>query len=78
MFTARNMPLLWLIASAYGVSIRQVWGLPSSFSSKNYDIEATSAVPTSRQGMMKSSGPCLRAASISAFIAKPRNSECMF
>jgi uncharacterized protein (TIGR03435 family) len=52
-FMARNMPLLWLIASAYGVSIRQVSGLPSSFSSKNYDIEAKSAAPTSRQGMMK-------------------------
>jgi uncharacterized protein (TIGR03435 family) len=52
-FTARNMPLLWLIASAYDISIRQVSGLPKSFSSKNYDIEARSAMPVSREQMMR-------------------------
>jgi uncharacterized protein (TIGR03435 family) len=52
-FTARNMPLLWLIASAYDVSIRQVSGLPKSFSSRNYDIEARSAMPVSREQMMR-------------------------
>jgi uncharacterized protein (TIGR03435 family) len=52
-FTARNMPLLWLIASAYDVSIRQVSALPKSFSSKNYDIEARSAMPASREQMMQ-------------------------
>jgi len=46
------MPLLWLISSAYDVSIRQVSGLPSSFSSKSYDIEAKSAKPASREQMM--------------------------
>jgi uncharacterized protein (TIGR03435 family) len=51
--TARNMPLLWLIASAYDVSIRQVSGLPTSFSSKSYDIEAKSARPASREQMMR-------------------------
>jgi uncharacterized protein (TIGR03435 family) len=47
------MPLLWLIASAYDVSIRQVSGLPSSFSSRNYDIEAKSARQASRKQMMR-------------------------
>jgi uncharacterized protein (TIGR03435 family) len=52
-FTSRNMPLLWLIASAYDVSIRQVSGLPNSFSSKSYDIEATCGQPASRDQMMR-------------------------
>lgn len=52
-FAARNMPLVWLIASAYDVSIRQVSGLPKSFSSKNYDIEARSAMPATREQMMR-------------------------
>jgi uncharacterized protein (TIGR03435 family) len=52
-FTARNMPLLWLITSAYDVSIRQVSGLPDSFSSRSYDIEATCAQPASREQMMQ-------------------------
>ena len=47
------MPLLWLISSAYDVSIRQVSGLPDSFSSKSYDIEAKCAQPASREQMMK-------------------------
>jgi uncharacterized protein (TIGR03435 family) len=51
-FTA-HMPLLWLIASAYDVSIRQVSGLPSSLSSRNYDIEATCGQPASREQMMR-------------------------
>jgi uncharacterized protein (TIGR03435 family) len=52
-FTARNMPLLWLIASAYDVSIRQVSALPTSLSSKSYDIEAKSARRASREQMMR-------------------------
>jgi uncharacterized protein (TIGR03435 family) len=52
-FTARNMPLLWLISSAYGVSIRQISDLPKSFSSKSYDIEAKPARRASREEMMK-------------------------
>lgn len=46
------MPLLWLISSAYGVSIRQVSELPKSFSSRSYDIEAKRAQPASRGQMM--------------------------
>ena len=52
-FTARNMPLLWLISSAYDVSIRQISDLPKSFSSKSYDIEAKPAHRASREQMMK-------------------------
>ncbi len=53
-FAARNMPLLlWLISSAYDVSIRQVSGLPDAFSSKSYDIEATCGQPASRDQMMR-------------------------
>jgi uncharacterized protein (TIGR03435 family) len=51
-FTA-HMPLLWLIASAYDISIRQVSGLPGPLSSKVYDIEATCAQPATRQLMMR-------------------------
>jgi len=47
------MPLLWLITSAYDVSIRQVSGLPNSFNSKSYDIEATCRRPASREQMMR-------------------------
>jgi uncharacterized protein (TIGR03435 family) len=47
------MPLLWLISSAYDVSIRQLSGLPESFISKHYDIDATSAKPASREQMMR-------------------------
>jgi uncharacterized protein (TIGR03435 family) len=51
-FTARNMPLLWLISYAYDVSIRQISGLPKSFSSNSYDIEAKLAQRASREQMM--------------------------
>jgi uncharacterized protein (TIGR03435 family) len=51
-FMARNMPLLWLISSAYDVSIRQISDLPKSFSSKSYDIQAKSAQRASRAEMM--------------------------
>jgi uncharacterized protein (TIGR03435 family) len=47
-FRATNMPLLWLITSAYDVSIRQVSGLPNFLSSKSYDIDATCGQPASR------------------------------
>jgi uncharacterized protein (TIGR03435 family) len=52
-FTARNMPLLWLISSAYDVSIRQISNLPKSFNSKSYDIEAKPPQRASREQMMK-------------------------
>jgi uncharacterized protein (TIGR03435 family) len=52
-FTARRMPLLWLISSAYGVSIRQISDLPKLFASKSYDIEAKTAQRASREQMMK-------------------------
>lgn len=52
-FATTNMPLLWLISSAYDVSIRQLAGLPDSFSSKYYDIEATTSQPASRDQMMR-------------------------
>jgi len=51
-FMARNMPLLWLISSAYDVSIRQVSDLPKSFRSKSYDIQAKCAQRASREEMM--------------------------
>src|SRR5580700_1977764 len=47
-FRAVNMPLLWLISSAYDISTRQLSGLPDSFSSKSYDIDATCGQPASR------------------------------
>jgi uncharacterized protein (TIGR03435 family) len=52
-FSTTNMPLPWLISSAYDVSIRQLSGLPDSFNSKSYDIEATTGQPASRDQMMK-------------------------
>jgi uncharacterized protein (TIGR03435 family) len=52
-FTSRNMPLPWLISSAYDVSIRQLSGLPDSFNSSNYDIDATVERPASREQMMR-------------------------
>jgi uncharacterized protein (TIGR03435 family) len=51
-FMARNMPLLWLISSAYDVSIRQISDLPKSFRSKSYDIQAKSAQRASQEEMM--------------------------
>jgi uncharacterized protein (TIGR03435 family) len=47
---ARNMPLNWLIAIAYGISIRQIT-LPPPFASERYDIEARTAQPSTRQQM---------------------------
>jgi uncharacterized protein (TIGR03435 family) len=52
-FTARNMPLLWLISSAFDVSVRQISDLPKSFRSKSYDIEAKPAHRASRRQMME-------------------------
>jgi len=52
-FRAVNMPLLWLISSAYDISIRQLSRLPDSFGSGNYDIDATSVQPASREQMMR-------------------------
>jgi uncharacterized protein (TIGR03435 family) len=52
-FVVKNMPLVWLISSAYDVSTRQVSGLPSEFESKSYDIEARTARPATRAQMMK-------------------------
>lgn len=55
-FMARHMPLLWLIASAYDVSIHQVSGLPKSFDPKHYDIEGRASMPVSRKQMMRMLG----------------------
>jgi uncharacterized protein (TIGR03435 family) len=52
-FTARNMPLVWLIASAYDVSIRQISGLPPAFNSKSYDIDAKCPQRATRPQMMR-------------------------
>jgi uncharacterized protein (TIGR03435 family) len=52
-FRARCMPLLWLIGIAYNMSIRQISGLPDSFGSRSYDIDATCAHPASRKQMME-------------------------
>jgi uncharacterized protein (TIGR03435 family) len=46
------MPVLWLISSAYDVSIRQISGIQDGFSSKSYDIEATTGRAASRVQMM--------------------------
>ena len=51
-FMARNMPLLWLISSAYDASIRQISDLPKSFRSKSYDIQAKCAQRANREEMM--------------------------
>ena len=44
-FTATNLPLLALIMLAYGVTPRQISGVPSSFSTEAYDIVAKSDRP---------------------------------
>jgi uncharacterized protein (TIGR03435 family) len=51
-FMARNMPLNWLIAMAYGVSIRQI-SLPRPFDAERYDIEAKAERPASRAQMTR-------------------------
>src|SRR5215472_15460895 len=52
-FQATNMPLIWIIATAFGVSNRQISGLPNAFNDKHYDVNATSAKPAARPQMMK-------------------------
>jgi len=52
-FTARTMPLIWLIATAYNVSNRQISQLPDDLASRNFDIDAKCAVPSTRAQMMK-------------------------
>jgi uncharacterized protein (TIGR03435 family) len=39
-YRARNIPLPWLVSSAYGVPLRQISGLPQAFANESYDIEA--------------------------------------
>lgn len=52
-FMARNMPVVWLVATAYHTSIYQISGLPDSLRAKDYDIEAKSAHPATRTQMME-------------------------
>jgi uncharacterized protein (TIGR03435 family) len=52
-FTARRMPLLWLIATAYNVSNRQISHLPDALGSQDFDIEAKCATPSTRPQMMR-------------------------
>jgi uncharacterized protein (TIGR03435 family) len=47
------MPLIWIIATAFGVSNRQISGLPDAFNDKHYDIDATCAEPAKRPQMMR-------------------------
>jgi uncharacterized protein (TIGR03435 family) len=50
-YRARNMPLPWLISSAYGVPIRQVSSLPQAFANAAYDIEAKAEHPVNAAQM---------------------------
>jgi uncharacterized protein (TIGR03435 family) len=51
-FTAANAPLVMLVMMAYHVTPRQISGLPASFNSEGYDIEAKAEHPVSRDQMM--------------------------
>jgi uncharacterized protein (TIGR03435 family) len=44
-YRARNIPLPWLLSSAYGVPIRQILALPQAFAGEAYDIEAKAEHP---------------------------------
>jgi uncharacterized protein (TIGR03435 family) len=52
-FQATNMPLIWIISTAFGISNRQISGLPDAFKDKHYEINATCAEPATRLQMMK-------------------------
>jgi uncharacterized protein (TIGR03435 family) len=55
-FTATNLPLLALIMLAYNVPTRQISGVPSSFNTEGYDIEAKSDRPLKQEqalGMLR-------------------------
>jgi uncharacterized protein (TIGR03435 family) len=47
------MPLIWLIATAYNVSNRQISPLPEALGSRNFDIDARCAEPSTRGQMMR-------------------------
>jgi len=51
-FMARNMPLIWLISTAYGVPMRGIRGLPEELKDTGYDIEAKAERPVNRERMM--------------------------
>ena len=51
-FTARRMPLIWLIASAYNVSNRQISQLPDGLGSQDFDIDAKCPAPSTHAQMM--------------------------
>jgi uncharacterized protein (TIGR03435 family) len=51
-YRAVNAPLNWLISEAYGVSIRQISGLPQTSSGDGYDIEAKADHPVNHDEMM--------------------------
>jgi uncharacterized protein (TIGR03435 family) len=48
-FTATNLPLFALIMLAYNVTPRQISGVPSSFNTEGYDIEAKSDRPLKQE-----------------------------
>jgi uncharacterized protein (TIGR03435 family) len=52
-YLARNIPLLWLIGAAYGVSNKQISGLPAAMATESYDIEAKAEHAVKRDQMMR-------------------------
>jgi uncharacterized protein (TIGR03435 family) len=52
-FMARNMPLVWLVSAAYGVSVRQISGIPPELANQGYDIEAKAEHPVDREQLMR-------------------------
>jgi uncharacterized protein (TIGR03435 family) len=51
-YLARNIPLKWLIGAAYGVSNKQISGLPADLASGSYDIEAKADHAVKRDQIM--------------------------
>jgi len=49
----RNFPLPWLLGAAYNIPNRQIVGLPEAMLKDDYDIEAKSDRPVSREQMMQ-------------------------
>jgi bla regulator protein blaR1 len=52
-FTATNLPLLALIMLAYNVTPRQISGVPSSFNTEGYDIDAKCDHPIEREQALR-------------------------
>jgi uncharacterized protein (TIGR03435 family) len=51
-YLARNIPLLWLIGAAYGVSSKQISGVPAAMATESYVVEAKADHPVKRDVMM--------------------------